>query len=49
MANGGIFIGLLLNRLIEILPTFEYYQDDLRPIYERNMTFLYDFNEDLCI
>ena len=26
-------------------PFFEYYQDDLRPFFERRWTFLYDFNE----
>lgn len=26
-------------------PFFEYYQDDLRPFYERRWDFLYDFNE----
>lgn len=26
-------------------PFFEYYQDDLRPFYERRWEFLYDFNE----
>ena len=26
-------------------PFFEYYQDDLRPFYERHWDFLYDFNE----
>lgn len=28
-------------------PFFEYYQDDFRPFYEKQYTFLYDFNCDL--
>ena len=29
-------------------PYFDYYQDDLRPFYEKKYTFLFDFNEALC-
>lgn len=29
-------------------PYFDYYQDDLRPFYEKRYDFLYDFNEQLC-
>ena len=29
-------------------PYFDYYEDDLRPFYEKKYTFLYDFNEALC-
>ncbi|WP_321478876.1 WbqC family protein [uncultured Bacteroides sp.] len=29
-------------------PFFEYYKDDLRPFYEKEYTFLVDFNEELC-
>lgn len=29
-------------------PFFEYYKDDLRPFYEKEYTFLADFNEELC-
>ena len=28
-------------------PFFEYYQDDLKPFYERDYKFLFDFNEEL--
>lgn len=28
-------------------PFFEYYQDDIRPFFERHWTFLLDFNEDI--
>ena len=28
-------------------PFFEYYQDDIRPFYERHWTFLLDFNEEI--
>ena len=28
-------------------PFFEYYEDDLRPIFERHWTFLFDFNEEI--
>lgn len=28
-------------------PFFEYYQDDLRPFYERRWDFLFDFNEEI--
>ena len=28
-------------------PFFEYYQDDIRPFFERKYTFLVDFNEDI--
>lgn len=29
-------------------PFFEYYQDDIRPFYEKNWDFLFDFNEAIC-
>ncbi len=29
-------------------PFFEYYADDLRPFFERQWTFLYDFNMEIC-
>ncbi|MGN1376635.1 MAG: WbqC family protein [Prevotella sp.] len=29
-------------------PFFEYYEDDIRPFFERNWTFLYDFNMEIC-
>jgi len=29
-------------------PFFEYYQDDIRPFYEKNWTFLFDFNMAIC-
>ena len=29
-------------------PFFEYYEDDLRPFFEKRWTFLFDFNEAIC-
>ena len=29
-------------------PFFEYYADDIRPFFEKEWTFLYDFNAEIC-
>ena len=29
-------------------PFFEYYEDDIRPFFERKWSFLYDFNMEIC-
>ncbi|MBO5698565.1 MAG: WbqC family protein [Bacteroidaceae bacterium] len=36
-----------LKSYYERSPFFDYYSDDIRPFYERNITFLVDFNEEL--
>ena len=42
MATGVICIGMPCRS-----PFFEYYQDDIRPFFERHWTFLLDFNDEI--
>lgn len=32
---------------LRVLPFFEYYQDDIRPFFEKRYEFLLDFNEEI--